>query len=387
MANKNLHDAKAAKKDEFYTRIEDISNELRHYRDFFRGKSVLCNCDDPYESNFFKYFALNFNSWGLRRLTATCYDGSPVAGSELRLPFDVETAQAKKRTAHKIVITEVPDINGDGAVDLADVDLLIRNRANVLTRLSGNGDFRSPECVAMLREADVVVTNPPFSLFREYLAQLIEYDKRFLIIGNQNNVTYKDVFLLLMQNKVWLGYNSGEMAFRVPQNYEARDTRYWQDETGQKWRSMGNISWYTNIDHKKRHEELDLYKKFNEEEYQSFDNYNAININKVADIPYDYDGIMGVPITFMDKYNPDQFEILGLTQIGCHDLVPDTRRYDDYVEVRRSDGKVTGASGRKTNENAVLTGEGNKKTFYRNAEGRTVHSEYKRILIRKKQNN
>ena len=387
MANKNLHDAKAAKKDEFYTRIEDISNELRHYRDFFRGKSVLCNCDDPYESNFFKYFALNFNSWGLRRLTATCYDGSPVAGSELRLPFDVETAQAKKRTAHKIVITEVPDINGDGAVDLADVDLLIRNRANVLTRLSGNGDFRSPECVAMLREADVVVTNPPFSLFREYLAQLIEYDKKFLIIGSQNNVTYKDVFLLLMQNKVWLGYNSGEMAFRVPQNYEARDTRYWQDETGQKWRSMGNISWYTNIDHKKRHEELDLFKKFNEEEYQSFDNYNAININKVADIPYDYDGIMGVPITFMDKYNPDQFEILGLTQIGCHDLVPDTRRYDDYVEVRRSDGKVTGASGRKTNENAVLTGEGNKKTFYRNAEGRTVHSEYKRILIRKKQNN
>lgn len=387
MANKNLHDAKAAKKDEFYTRIEDISNELRHYRDFFRGKSVLCNCDDPYESNFFKYFALNFNSWGLRRLTATCYDGSPVAGSELRLPFDVETAQAKKRTAHKIVITEVPDINGDGAVDLADVDLLIRNRANVLTRLSGNGDFRSPECVAMLREADVVVTNPPFSLFREYLAQLIEYDKKFLIIGSQNNVTYKDVFLLLMQNKVWLGYNSGEMAFRVPQNYEARDTRYWQDETGQKWRSMGNISWYTNIDHKKRHEELDLYKKFNEEEYQSFDNYNAININKVADIPYDYDGIMGVPITFMDKYNPDQFEILGLTQIGCHDLVPDTRRYDDYAEVRRSDGKVTGASGRKTNENAVLTGEGNKKTFYRNAEGRTVHSEYKRILIRKKQNN
>lgn len=387
MANKNLHDAKAAKKDEFYTRIEDISNELRHYRDFFRGKSVLCNCDDPYESNFFKFFALNFNSWGLRRLTATCYDGSPVAGSELRLPFDVETAQAKKRTAHKIVITEVPDINGDGAVDLADVDLLIRNRANVLTRLSGNGDFRSPECVAMLREADVVVTNPPFSLFREYLAQLIEYDKKFLIIGSQNNVTYKDVFLLLMQNKVWLGYNSGEMAFRVPQNYEARDTRYWQDETGQKWRSMGNISWYTNIDHKKRHEELDLYKKFNEEEYQSFDNYNAININKVADIPYDYDGIMGVPITFMDKYNPDQFEILGLTQIGCHDLVPDTRRYDDYAEVRRSDGKVTGASGRKTNENAVLTGEGNKKTFYRNAEGRTVHSEYKRILIRKKQNN
>ena len=387
MANKNLHAAKAAKKDEFYTRLEDIAAELRHYRDFFRGKSVLCNCDDPYESNFFKFFALNFNSWGLRRLVATCYDGSPVAGRELSLKFAGEEEPKKLRTAYKIVITEVPDMNGDGATDMTDVACLIRNRANVLTRLGGNGDFRSAECVEMLREADVVVTNPPFSLFREYVAQLMEYGKKFLIIGNQNNVTYKDIFLLLMENKMWLGYNSGDMAFRVPQNYEARETRYWQDETGQKWRSMGNISWFTNIDHTKRHETLDLYKRYSSDEYQTFDNFPAINVSKVAEIPLDYDGIMGVPITFMDKYNPDQFEILGLTQIGCHDLVPDTRRYDDYGEYRRSDGMPTGASGRKTNENAVLTGEGTKKTFYKNAEGRVVHSEYKRILIRKRKNN
>lgn len=307
MANKNLHDAKAAKKDEFYTRIEDISNELRHYRDFFRGKSVLCNCDDPYESNFFKYFALNFNSWGLRRLTATCYDGSPVAGSELRLPFDVETAQAKKRTAHKIVITEVPDINGDGAVDLADVDLLIRNRANVLTRLSGNGDFRSPECVAMLREADVVVTNPPFSLFREYLAQLIEYDKKFLIIGSQNAITNKEFFPLIQTGKVWLGFGFKGGATHFYSCYE--DTATASDHRKGMIRVSG-VVWYTNIDHKKRHEKLDLYKKYNAEEYPLYDNYNAINVNKTADIPLDYDGIIGVPVTFMDKYNPEQFEVI-----------------------------------------------------------------------------
>ena len=310
MANKNLHDAKAAKKDEFYTRIEDISNELRHYRDFFRGKSVLCNCDDPYESNFFKYFALNFNSWGLRRLTATCYDGSPVAGSELRLPFDVETAQAKKRTAHKIVITEVPDINGDGAVDLADVDLLIRNRANVLTRLSGNGDFRSPECVAMLREADVVVTNPPFSLFREYLAQLIEYDKKFLIIGSQNAITNKEFFPLIQAGKVWLGFGFKGGATHFYSCYE--DTATASDHRKGMIRVSG-VVWYTNIDHKKRHEKLDLYKKYNAEEYPLYDNYNAINVNKTADIPLDYDGIIGVPVTFMDKYNHDLFELRG----GC----------------------------------------------------------------------
>ena len=383
MANNNLHDAKAAKKDEFYTSIEDISNELRHYRDFFRGKSVLCNCDDPYESNFFKFFALNFNSWGLRRLVATCYDGSPVAGSELRLPFEDYPEPVRLRTAYKIVITEVPDLNGDGATDMADVDMLIRNRANVLTRLNGNGDFRSPECVAMLREADVVVTNPPFSLFREYLAQLIKYGKKFLIIGSQNAITNKDFFPLIQAGKVWLGFGFKGGATHFYSCYE--DTATSGDHRKGMIRVSG-VVWYTNIDHKKRHETLDLYKKYNADEYPFYDNYDAINVDKTADIPCDYYGIMGVPITFIDKYDPEQFEILGLTQIGCHDLVPDMRRYDDYVEVNRSSGRATGASGRKTNENAVMAGEGTKKTFYRNAEGRTVHSEYKRILIRRKKN-
>lgn len=255
MANNNLHDAKAAKKDEFYTSIEDISNGLRHYRDFFRGKSVLCNCDDPYESNFFKFFALNFNSWGLRRLVATCYDGSPVAGSELRLPFDDYPEPVRLRTAYKIVITEVPDLNGDGATDMADVDMLIRNRANVLTRLNGNGDFRSPECVAMLREADVVVTNPPFSLFREYLAQLIKYGKKFLIIGSQNAITNKDFFPLIQAGKVWLGFGFKGGATHFYSCYE--DTATSGDHRKDMIRVSG-VVWYTNIDHKKRHETLDL---------------------------------------------------------------------------------------------------------------------------------
>lgn len=388
MANKNLHAAKVAKKDEFYTCLEDIAAELRHYRDFFRGKSVLCNCDDPYESNFFKFFALNFNSWGLRRLVATCYDGSPVAGRELRLPFPGDEEPKKLRTAYKIVITEVPDMNGDGATDMADVDCLIRNRANVLTRLSGNGDFRSAECVEMLREADVVVTNPPFSLFREYVAQLMEYGKKFLIIGNVNAITTKEIFPLIMNNQLWLGpsITSGDRQFGVPDDYPLNAAGCGIDADGHKFIRVKGVRWFTNIDHKKRHEELDLYKTYSND-YVEFDNFPAINVSKVAEIPLDYNGIMGVPITFMDKYNPDQFEILGLTQIGCHDLVPDTRRYDDYMEYRRSDGQPTGASGRKTNENAVLLGEGTKKTFYKNAEGRVVHSEYKRILIRKKNNN
>lgn len=323
--NDNLHGAKRAKKDEFYTRIEDITYELNNYRDFFRDKSVLCNCDDPYESNFFKFFALHFNGWELRKLVATCYDGSPVAGQQLQLTFPADEEpkvtdivkepkavynKKRPRGAYKIEITEVPDMNGDGATDMADVDILIRNRKNVLTPLKGSGDFRSPECIEMLREADVVVTNPPFSLFREYVAQLVEYDKKFLIIGNQNAITYKEIFLLLKENKVWLGHTSGDMSFRVPANYEPRVSRYWQDETGQKWRSLGNICWFTNIDHKKRHEQLDLYKTYTPEEYPTYDNYDAINVNKTADIPMDYNGVMGVPITFMDKYNPEQFEIV-----------------------------------------------------------------------------
>lgn len=335
MANKNLNQAKEAKKDEFYTQLVDIDNELKHYREHFRNKTVLCNCDDPYESNFFKYFALNFNALGLRKLIATCYNGSPVMGNELMIDFGDFTGEPKK-IAYKVEITEVSDVNGDGAVDLADVQYLLQNNKNLLSTLK-TGDFRDPECVELLKQADIVVTNPPFSLFREYVAQLMEYDKKFLIIGNQNAIHYKDIFQLLMQNKVWLGYKAGDMAFKVPDSYEPRETRYWQDETGQKWRSMGNICWFTNLDHKKRHEELVLYKVYSPEEYPTYDNYNAINVSKTADIPCDYEEIMGVPITFMDKYNPDQFEIIGTSTIDMPKGAPyvNGKRIYERILIRR----------------------------------------------------
>lgn len=308
MANKNLNAAKSAKKDEFYTQISDIERELQNYWEHFRGKTILCNCDDPYESNFFKYFALRFNQLGLKKLICTCYNGSPITGKEL--VFNFEGSEESKKIAYKVEITEVSDLNGDGAVDLSDVRYLLQNDKNVMSVLE-SGDFRSKECIELLKEADIVVTNPPFSLFREYIGQLIEYEKKFLIIGNQNVITYKDVFQLIMQNRLWLGYKSGDMAFKVPADSEPRATRFWQDKSGQKWRSMGNICWFTNLDHKKRHEEFDLICHYSPEEYIKYDNYNAINVNKTQNIPCDYEGVMGVPITFLDKYNPEQFEIIG----------------------------------------------------------------------------
>ena len=210
---------------------------------------------------------------------------------------------------YKIEITEVKDVNGDFAIDLTEVEYLLKNDKNVLKKLK-SGDFRSEECINALKECDVVVTNPPFSLFREYVAQLVEYDKKFIIIGNQNAITYKEIFPLIKENKMWLGYKFGDMAFTVPDYYEARETRFWIDENGQKWRSLGNICWYTNIDTLKRHEDIILYKQYSPEEYPKYDNYDAIEVSKTADIPCDYDGIMGVPITFLDKYNPNQFEII-----------------------------------------------------------------------------
>lgn len=312
MANRNLNAAKRAKKDEFYTQLADIERELHHYWPHFRGKTVLCNCDDPYESNFFKYFALRFNQLGLRRLLCTCYNGSPVRGTELLLHFDGE-ADEPKRQAYMVDIHAVPDLNGDGAVDLTDVRLLLENDRNAL-RLLQTGDFRSAECVALLREADVVVTNPPFSLFREYVGQLMDYGKKFLIVAPQNAITYKEIFPLIKENRIWLGFKSGDMAFKVPADSEPRTTRYWVDEGGQKWRSLGNICWFTNLDHTKRHEELDLVCRYNPDDYPKYDNYDAIEVSKVVDIPCDYDGAMGVPITFLDKYNPEQFEVVGVTE-------------------------------------------------------------------------
>ncbi len=313
--NTSLRAAEKAKQDEFYTQLSDIENELRHYKSHFYGKVILCNCDDPYESNFFKYFALNFNQLGLKKLIATCYNGSPVSGNELLLDFGT-TVDDPKKIAYKVEITEVTDANGDGAINLADIRYLMQNNKNVISVLKENGDFRSKECIRLLQEADIVVTNPPFSLFREYVEQLMAYHKKFLIIGNQNALTYKDIFSYIKLNQLWLGYKFGDMSFQVPSYFTPRATRYWVDETGQKWRSMGNVCWFTNLDIQKRHEPLILYKKYTPEEYPKYDNYNAINVNKVADIPTDYDGVIGVPITFMDKYNPDQFELLGIMNTG-----------------------------------------------------------------------
>ncbi len=318
--NKSLHTAMKAKKDEFYTQLSDIENELRHYTQHFKEKTVLCNCDDPYESNFFKYFALNFNALGLKKLICTCYNGSPI--SQLELPFDNmmnENGEIEK-VAYVLELTEVKDLTGDGATGLEDVRLFLKK--NPPLRLSGNGDFRSAECIALLKEADIVVTNPPFSLFREYVAQLIEYDKKFLIIGNQNAITYKELFPLIKDNKMWLGFHSGHTLFAVPDYYEIpdfydkgdkqklRSNGYIVDENGKLWRNIGNICWFTNLDHNKRHEPLDLYKHYTPEEYPKYDNYDAINVDKVSDIPCDYVGVMGVPITFLDKYCPEQFEIV-----------------------------------------------------------------------------
>ena len=310
MAKRSLDAAKVAKEDEFYTQMSDIERELQHYWPHFRGATIMCNCDDPYESNFFKYFALRFNQLGLKKLICTCYNGSPVQGDELMIDWGDFTEEPKK-IAYKVEITEVRDLNGDGAVDLSDVQILLQNDKNVLSILK-TGDFRDPECIELLKQADVVVTNPPFSLFREYIAQLMEYEKKFLIIGNQNAITYKEVFHFFKDNKIWLGYKSGDMSFKVPEYFEPRATRYWQDEDGQKWRSMGNICWYTNLDHNKRHEFLDLVCRYTPEDYPKYDNYDGIEVNKTANIPCDFTGAMGVPITFLDKYNPDQFEIIGL---------------------------------------------------------------------------
>jgi len=362
MAKNTLNAAKSAKNDEFYTQLSDIENELRHYKPHFRGKTVFCNCDDPRRSNFFKYFVLNFEHLGLKRLITTCYKSQDA---DLFSKHDSEKA---------VYLIYDGDKNGNGVPDAEEIGI---------HPLKGDGDFRSPECVELLKQADIIVTNPPFSLFRAFVAQLMKYEKKFLIIGNQNAITMKEIFPLIKNNKIWMGYKCGDMAFKVPPDTKPRKTRYWQDENGQKWRSMGNACWYTNLDHNKRHEPLILYRRFSAEKYQMYDNYNAIDVGKVTDIPEDYFEPMGLPITFLEKYCPEQFEILGLTQFGCHEDLPDTKKYNAYKEYSTETDIATGSSGAKTNENAVLEGKGNKKTYYKNSEGRIVHSEYKRILIRR----
>jgi len=314
--NKNLNDSARNKHDEFYTQLSLIENELRHYKAHFAGKTVLCNCDDPYESNFFKYFAINFNFLGIKKLIATCYMGSPIASTQLTL-FDDELIEDKTtKTPHKIVISEVDDYNCDGRIDLLDVEYLLRNKKNTLTRLQGDGDFRSEECIVLLKQADIVVTNPPFSLFRDYMAQLVEHNKDFLIIGNLNAVKYKEILPLFMTDKVWLGNNSGHYWFKVPETYEEKSTDFKIDESGQKWRRMGNICWFTNLDFEKRHEDMTLFRTYSPDIYPKYDDYDAIEVSKTADIPSDYGGVIGVPITFMTRHNPEQFSLIGVLNSG-----------------------------------------------------------------------
>ena len=293
----NLRKAKEAKDDEFYTRISDIEKEVKNYKSQFEGKTVFCNCDDPFESNFFKYFAMNFNALKLKKLIVTCYATSPITGEQLSLfdlNYDVKAPSAKH--PYKIIINSVEDINKDGAFNMADIEMLVRTKENTLALLKGDGDFRSPECIKLLKESDIICTNPPFSLWREYIAQIMEYNKQFLIIGNINNVNYKEIFPLVKANKIWFGYNTVK-EFDRP------------DGSVQKF---GNVCWYTNLDVKKRHEKIDLYKKYNPEEYPSYDNFNGIDVSSVAEIPVDYYGYMGVPGSFLDKYNPEQFRIIGI---------------------------------------------------------------------------
>ncbi|MBR5470348.1 MAG: adenine-specific methyltransferase EcoRI family protein [Paludibacteraceae bacterium] len=385
MARNDLAKAKDAKKDEFYTQLADIEKELRHYTEHFRGKVVFCNCDDPYESNFFKYFAMNFNHLGLKRLIATCYNGSPVQGNELLLQFDTDNPEEPKKIAYKIEISEVHDANGDGAIDLADVRYLLQNDKNAISILKGNGDFRSEECIELLKEADIVVTNPPFSLFREYLSQLDEYGKHFIIIGNVNAISYKESFRLIKEDKMWLGasIHSGDREFQVPEGYPLNAAGCRVDEHGRKFIRVKGVRWFTNLDYKERHEDLILYKSYNPEEYPKYDNYDAINIDKTADIPCDYDGAMGVPITFLDKYNPEQFEIEALGIVGSCNFTCMKK-----MEILDKEGKSTGKF--TINAKGTLYRKFNPKVdkvpaFKDVQTGELYQSIYARVIIRKKQ--
>lgn len=333
MANSNLGAAKKAKNDEFYTQYSDIQKEIEAYLEFdpdvFRGKVVYCNCDDPFESNFFRYFALNFNRLGLKQLITTSYKPSPIANTQLGLFGDDKTvANPKGRpkvTANKFIINDVHDMDGDGAFNMNDIaEQLKENKNNEWAPLIGDGDFQSVECVELLKQSDIVVTNPPFSLFSEYIKQLYSYGKKFVIIGNMNAITYKDIFPLVKDDKLWLGngFHAGNAYFATPNARSDFASGVYDEKTGLvKFR---NVHWFTNLDHGRRHQPLSLMtmddnRKFNKKlqrksAYDKYDNYDAIEVPFTDAIPSDYDGIMGVPISFLDKYSPEQFEVLGATE-------------------------------------------------------------------------
>lgn len=335
--NRSLSAAKAAKQDEFYTQYVDIQKEVEAYLEFdpdtFRGKVVYCNCDDPFESNFFKYFAANFNKLGLKKLITTSYDGSPIAGQMTLFPeYDEGNGKRQKPKALAVILDHVKDEDGDGAANVTDVELFLKRNKAARIALKGNdkypgGDFRSPECVAFLKEADIVVTNPPFSLFREYVAQLMEHGKKFVIIGSKNAVSYKDIFRLIKENTLWVGagFANGNAYFRIPagSGREFAVGVYDQSTGLVKFR---NVGWFTNLDHGRRHQQLPLMTmaenlKFSKHKeikgktaYDRYENYEGIEVPFTDAIPSDFDGVMGVPISFLDKHNPEQFDILGRSE-------------------------------------------------------------------------
>ncbi len=352
----NLAAARAAKEDEFYTQLADIERELSNYREHFKGKVVYCNCDDPRVSGFVHYFSYNFERLGLKKLIATCYKNQNV---------DLFSQNDSER-AVKLVYTG--DKNGSGVPDPSEFDVEL---------LEGDGDFRSAESIDLLKEADIVVTNPPFSLYREYVAQLMEYNKHFVILGPQNAISYKEIFPLLKDGKMWLGTRSGAMKFRVP-NEKVKDGLV-EDDDGNKWQNFGNICWFTNLDVARRHEDLILFRSYNAADYPSYDNFDAIEVSKVVNIPTDYDGVMGVPITFLSKHNPDQFEIVGITQswFGIASKI-----YPKQIQVNR-DG--TRSEVTKLNDGAAIkVGSKPKGTTYYIVNGEMFIKEYARILIKKK---
>jgi len=390
--NQGLGTAKAAKQDEFYTQYVDIQKEVEAYLEFdpdtFRDKIVYCNCDDPFESSFFKYFAANFNKLGLKRLITTSYDGSPIAGAQLTFDeYDEGNGKRQKPKAISVEIDEVKDINGDGATGIEDVELFLKQNPHTRTSLAEGGDFRSAECIELLKQADIVVTNPPFSLFRKYVALLVKYRKKFLIIGNTNAITYKEIFPLIKDNNLWLGctnFNVG-MFFEVPDDWE--HFHHIDEDTGKKIARVSASCWYSNLDHGRRHEPLNLMTmadnlKFSKNlrgkaAYDRYDNYDAIEVGTYKEIPSDYDSVMGVPITFIDKYNPDQFEIVGITKTWFGGAC---KTYPKQIQIGK-DGKETEVT--KLNDGPSIKVEkvSEGQTHYKVADEHFIQL-YARVLIR-----
>lgn len=358
MDNKILQQARKNPKNEFYTQLPDIEAELKHYKEHFRGKTVLCNCDDPRVSNFFHYFSYNFEFLGLKKLITTCYK------SQERDLF------SQNNSEHAIYLEYTGSKTGGRVPNAEEIGI---------KHLKGDGDFRSPECIELLKQADIVVTNPPFSLFREYVAQLVEYDKKFIIIGNQNAITYKEIFKLIKENKIWLGFGFKGNAGYFISNYQDYATSSNHKEGMIR---VPGVNWFTNLDISKRHEELILYKKYTPQDYPKYDNYDAINVDKTADIPCDYDGVMGVPITFLDKYNPKQFKISGLGIVGSCNFTCNKK-----MEILDRKGNPTGKY--TVNAKGTLYKKYNpqkdKYPSFKNVQtGELYSSIYARILIQKR---